>query len=148
MCSQLQNDLDQEYQDKFRRLPLEIQEFVQESTKRKTEDGDQDVLPSSATLEKLNQSEDDMDEEKKDLTVWCHTHLPSTSTFTFYRWYLCDVCEGHDRSRWYQTFSDMKRMAQCHAEDLISFDLIFYCSVDLFLLEMSVVFDRWRSWTL
>lgn len=69
VCSQLQNDLDQEYQDKFRRLPLEIQEFVHESTKRKTEDGDQDVLPSSATLEKLNQSEDDMDEEKKDLTV-------------------------------------------------------------------------------
>ncbi|XP_065111125.1 1-phosphatidylinositol 4,5-bisphosphate phosphodiesterase beta-1 isoform X2 [Paramisgurnus dabryanus] len=69
----LQNDLDQEYQDKFRRLPLEIQEFVHESTKRKTEDGDQEVLPSSATLEKLMQkgaqSEDDLEEEKKDLTV-------------------------------------------------------------------------------
>uniref|UniRef100_A0A8C2KA31 1-phosphatidylinositol 4,5-bisphosphate phosphodiesterase n=1 Tax=Cyprinus carpio TaxID=7962 RepID=A0A8C2KA31_CYPCA len=67
----LQNDLDQEYQDKFRRLPLEIQEFVQESTKRKTEDGEPEVLPSSSsTLEKLMQkgaqSEDDMEEEKKD----------------------------------------------------------------------------------
>ncbi|XP_067311022.1 1-phosphatidylinositol 4,5-bisphosphate phosphodiesterase beta-1 isoform X1 [Pseudorasbora parva] len=66
----LQNDLDQEYQDKFRRLPLEIQEFVQESTKRKTEDVEQEVLPSSATLEKLTQkaaqSEDDTEEEKKD----------------------------------------------------------------------------------
>uniref|UniRef100_A0A671MBJ4 1-phosphatidylinositol 4,5-bisphosphate phosphodiesterase n=1 Tax=Sinocyclocheilus anshuiensis TaxID=1608454 RepID=A0A671MBJ4_9TELE len=67
----LQNDLDQEYQDKFRRLPLEIQEFVQESTKRKTEDGEQEVLPSSSsTLEKLMQkgaqSEDDTEEEKKD----------------------------------------------------------------------------------
>uniref|UniRef100_A0A8C1GAD4 1-phosphatidylinositol 4,5-bisphosphate phosphodiesterase n=1 Tax=Cyprinus carpio TaxID=7962 RepID=A0A8C1GAD4_CYPCA len=52
----LQNDLDQEYQDKFRRLPLEIQEFVQESTKRKTEDGEPEVLPSSSsTLEKLIQ---------------------------------------------------------------------------------------------
>uniref|UniRef100_A0A671M8G8 phosphoinositide phospholipase C n=1 Tax=Sinocyclocheilus anshuiensis TaxID=1608454 RepID=A0A671M8G8_9TELE len=69
--SELQNDLDQEYQDKFRRLPLEIQEFVQESTKRKTEDGEQEVLPSSSsTLEKLMQkgaqSEDDTEEEKKD----------------------------------------------------------------------------------
>ncbi|XP_030622772.1 1-phosphatidylinositol 4,5-bisphosphate phosphodiesterase beta-1 [Chanos chanos] len=67
----LQNELDQEYQDKFRRLPVEIQEFVQETTKRKlTEDSDQDTLPSSSTLEKLNQkgaqSEDDMEEEKKD----------------------------------------------------------------------------------
>nr|XP_021323210.1 1-phosphatidylinositol 4,5-bisphosphate phosphodiesterase beta-1 [Danio rerio] len=65
-CLQLQNDLDQEYQDKFRRLPLEIQEFVQESTKRKTEDGDAEMLPSSSTLEKLTQSEDDTEEEKKD----------------------------------------------------------------------------------
>uniref|UniRef100_A0A8C1I822 phosphoinositide phospholipase C n=1 Tax=Cyprinus carpio TaxID=7962 RepID=A0A8C1I822_CYPCA len=69
--SELQNDLDQEYQDKFRRLPLEIQEFVQESTKRKTEDGEPEVLPSSSsTLEKLMQkgaqSEDDTEEEKKD----------------------------------------------------------------------------------
>uniref|UniRef100_A0A673LYL4 Phosphoinositide phospholipase C n=1 Tax=Sinocyclocheilus rhinocerous TaxID=307959 RepID=A0A673LYL4_9TELE len=67
----LQNDLDQEYQDKFRRLPLEIQEFVQESTKRKTEDGEQELLPSSSsTLEKLMQkgaqSEDDTEEDKKD----------------------------------------------------------------------------------
>ncbi|XP_052476239.1 1-phosphatidylinositol 4,5-bisphosphate phosphodiesterase beta-1 [Carassius gibelio] len=67
----LQSDLDQEYQDKFRRLPLEIQEFVQESTKRKTEDGEPEVLrSSSSTLEKLMtkgaQSEDDTEEEKKD----------------------------------------------------------------------------------
>lgn len=67
----LQSDLDQEYQDKFRRLPVEIQEFVQETTKRKlTEDGDHDALPASSTQERLNhkgaQSEDDMDDEKKD----------------------------------------------------------------------------------
>uniref|UniRef100_A0AAR2L381 1-phosphatidylinositol 4,5-bisphosphate phosphodiesterase n=1 Tax=Pygocentrus nattereri TaxID=42514 RepID=A0AAR2L381_PYGNA len=66
----LQNELDQEYQDKFRRLPVEIQEFVQETTKRKTEGSDQESLPSSSTLEKLShkgaQSEDDMEEEKKD----------------------------------------------------------------------------------
>ncbi|XP_076834774.1 1-phosphatidylinositol 4,5-bisphosphate phosphodiesterase beta-1 [Brachyhypopomus gauderio] len=65
----LQNELDQEYQDKFRRLPVEIQEFVQETTKRKTE-GSQESLPSSTTLEKLSykgaQSEDDMEEERKD----------------------------------------------------------------------------------
>ncbi|XP_066524161.1 1-phosphatidylinositol 4,5-bisphosphate phosphodiesterase beta-1 isoform X2 [Hoplias malabaricus] len=66
----LQNELDQEYQDKFRRLPVEIQEFVQETTKRKTEGSDQESLPSSSTLEKLShkgaQSEDDMEEERKD----------------------------------------------------------------------------------
>uniref|UniRef100_W5L6H5 1-phosphatidylinositol 4,5-bisphosphate phosphodiesterase n=1 Tax=Astyanax mexicanus TaxID=7994 RepID=W5L6H5_ASTMX len=66
----LQNELDQEYQDKFRRLPVEIQEFVQETTKRKTDGSDQESLPSSSTLEKLShkgaQSEDDMEEEKKD----------------------------------------------------------------------------------
>uniref|UniRef100_A0A8B9LKC8 phosphoinositide phospholipase C n=1 Tax=Astyanax mexicanus TaxID=7994 RepID=A0A8B9LKC8_ASTMX len=70
MCLQLQNELDQEYQDKFRRLPVEIQEFVQETTKRKTDGSDQESLPSSSTLEKLShkgaQSEDDMEEEKKD----------------------------------------------------------------------------------
>uniref|UniRef100_A0AAR2M4H5 1-phosphatidylinositol 4,5-bisphosphate phosphodiesterase n=1 Tax=Pygocentrus nattereri TaxID=42514 RepID=A0AAR2M4H5_PYGNA len=68
--NELQNELDQEYQDKFRRLPVEIQEFVQETTKRKTEGSDQESLPSSSTLEKLShkgaQSEDDMEEEKKD----------------------------------------------------------------------------------
>ncbi|XP_053365576.1 1-phosphatidylinositol 4,5-bisphosphate phosphodiesterase beta-1 isoform X1 [Clarias gariepinus] len=66
----LQNELDQEYQDKFRRLPEEIQEFVQETTKRKTDGNDQDSLPSSSTLEKLShkgaQSEDDMEDERKD----------------------------------------------------------------------------------
>ncbi|XP_026858211.1 1-phosphatidylinositol 4,5-bisphosphate phosphodiesterase beta-1 isoform X1 [Electrophorus electricus] len=65
----LQNELDQEYQDKFRRLPVEIQEFVQETTKRRT-DGSEESLPSSTTLEKLShkgaQSEDDMEEERKD----------------------------------------------------------------------------------
>ncbi|TRY92494.1 hypothetical protein DNTS_028195 [Danionella cerebrum] len=68
----LQNELDQEYQDKFRRLPLEIQEFVQESTRRKPDEGDPETLthtlPSSCTLEKLQQmnthSEDE--EEKRD----------------------------------------------------------------------------------
>lgn len=70
ICSQLQNELDQEYQDKFRRLPVEIQEFVQETTKRKTDGNDQESLPSSSTLEKLShkgvQSEDDMEDERKD----------------------------------------------------------------------------------
>lgn len=64
---QLQSDLDQEYQDKFRRLPVEIQEFVQDSSKTKLCD---DSLPgnliSSSTTERLNhkasQSEDDMEE--------------------------------------------------------------------------------------
>lgn len=64
---QLQSDLDQEYQDKFRRLPVEIQEFVQDSSKaRLSEDGVHGKLPASSTTEKLNhkasQSEDDMEE--------------------------------------------------------------------------------------
>lgn len=64
---QLQNDLDQEYQDKFRRLPVEIQEFVQDSSKTKlSDDGIQGNLIASSTSEKLNhkasQSEDDMEE--------------------------------------------------------------------------------------
>uniref|UniRef100_A0AAY4CBN9 1-phosphatidylinositol 4,5-bisphosphate phosphodiesterase n=1 Tax=Denticeps clupeoides TaxID=299321 RepID=A0AAY4CBN9_9TELE len=63
----LQSDLDQEYQDKFRRLPLEIQEFVQETTKRKlAEDGGHDTLPQSTTQERLNhkgaQSEDEIED--------------------------------------------------------------------------------------
>ncbi|XP_062864063.1 1-phosphatidylinositol 4,5-bisphosphate phosphodiesterase beta-1-like [Trichomycterus rosablanca] len=66
----LQNELDQEYQDKFRRLPVEIQEFVHETTKRKSDGSDQESLPMSSTLEKLShkgaQSEDDMEDEKKD----------------------------------------------------------------------------------
>lgn len=70
MCSfpaQLQSELDQEYQDKFRRLPVEIQEFVQDSSKAKrSEDGIQGNLPASSTTERLNhkasQSEDDTEE--------------------------------------------------------------------------------------
>lgn len=64
---QLQSDLDQEYQDKFRRLPVEIQEFVQDSSKAKlSDDSIHGHLVSSSTAEKLNnkasQSEDDMEE--------------------------------------------------------------------------------------
>lgn len=70
ICYQLQNELDQEYQDKFRRLPVEIQEFVQETTKRKSDGSDQESLHTSSTMEKLShkgaQSEDEMEEEKKD----------------------------------------------------------------------------------
>ncbi|XP_041831604.1 1-phosphatidylinositol 4,5-bisphosphate phosphodiesterase beta-1 isoform X1 [Melanotaenia boesemani] len=63
----LQSDLDQEYQDKFRRLPVEIQEFVQDSSKAKLNDDTvQGHLVASSTTEKLNhkasQSEDDMEE--------------------------------------------------------------------------------------
>ncbi|KAM4632807.1 1-phosphatidylinositol 4,5-bisphosphate phosphodiesterase beta-1 [Polymixia lowei] len=63
----LQSDLDQEYQDKFRRLPVEIQEFVQDSSKAKlSDDGLHGNLSISSTTEKLNhkasQSEDDMEE--------------------------------------------------------------------------------------
>uniref|UniRef100_A0AAX7VHZ9 1-phosphatidylinositol 4,5-bisphosphate phosphodiesterase n=1 Tax=Astatotilapia calliptera TaxID=8154 RepID=A0AAX7VHZ9_ASTCA len=64
---QLQSDLDQEYQDKFRRLPVEIQEFVQDSSKAKlSDDSIHGNLVSSSTAEKLNhkasQSEDDTEE--------------------------------------------------------------------------------------
>nr|ACI25594.1 phospholipase C-beta 1 [Paralichthys olivaceus] len=63
----LQSDLDQEYQDKFRRLPVEIQEFVQDSSKAKlSDDGVNANLVTSSTMEKLNskasQSEDDTEE--------------------------------------------------------------------------------------
>ncbi|CAG01494.1 unnamed protein product, partial [Tetraodon nigroviridis] len=63
----LQSDLDQEYQDKFRRLPVEIQEFVQDSSKAKlSEDCLFGKLPASSTTERLNhktsQSEDEMEE--------------------------------------------------------------------------------------
>ncbi|TKS75924.1 1-phosphatidylinositol 4,5-bisphosphate phosphodiesterase beta-1 [Collichthys lucidus] len=63
----LQSDLDQEYQDKFRRLPVEIQEFVQDSSKAKlSDDCVHGNLVASSTTEKLNhkapQSEDDMEE--------------------------------------------------------------------------------------
>lgn len=64
---QLQSDLDQEYQDKFRRLPVEIQEFVQDSSKAKlSEDCLYGKLPASSTTERLNhkasQSEDEIEE--------------------------------------------------------------------------------------
>lgn len=67
LSPQLQSDLDQEYQDKFRRLPVEIQEFVQDSSKAKlSEDSAHTNLVSSSTTEKLNlktsQSEDETDE--------------------------------------------------------------------------------------
>ncbi|XP_029139487.1 1-phosphatidylinositol 4,5-bisphosphate phosphodiesterase beta-1-like [Protobothrops mucrosquamatus] len=53
----LQAELDQEYQDKFKRLPLEILEFVQEAMKGKiSEDGDHSSTTSSLTSDggKLN----------------------------------------------------------------------------------------------
>lgn len=47
---QLQAELDQEYQDKFKRLPLEILEFVQEAMKGKiSDDGDHGSTPSLAS---------------------------------------------------------------------------------------------------
>lgn len=49
---QQQTELDQEYQDKFRRLPLEIQEFMQNATKRKSsEDASHSLLPPPAASE-------------------------------------------------------------------------------------------------
>eukprot|EP00064_Thunnus_orientalis_P003866 superscaffoldBa00000334_g3877 len=67
----LQSDLDQEYQDKFRRLPVEIQEFVQDSSKAKhCDDGVHGNLMVSPTTEKFNHkashSEDDMEEGSSD----------------------------------------------------------------------------------
>uniref|UniRef100_A0A8C9U286 phosphoinositide phospholipase C n=1 Tax=Scleropages formosus TaxID=113540 RepID=A0A8C9U286_SCLFO len=66
-----QAELDQEYQDKFRRLPLEIQEFVQDTTKGKgNEDGKHSPLPPSATSEQPNHksacSEDEAESESRD----------------------------------------------------------------------------------
>ncbi|XP_054617426.1 1-phosphatidylinositol 4,5-bisphosphate phosphodiesterase beta-1 isoform X1 [Dunckerocampus dactyliophorus] len=64
----LQSDLDQEYQDKFRRLPVEIQEFVQDSGKTKLgDDGLRgNLTSSSSTADRLNhkasQSEDDAED--------------------------------------------------------------------------------------
>ncbi|KAL0165380.1 hypothetical protein M9458_041133, partial [Cirrhinus mrigala] len=49
------SELDQEYQDKFRRLPVEIQEFVQDFAACKGKlSQDSDFLPISTTTEKLN----------------------------------------------------------------------------------------------
>ncbi|XP_048456854.1 1-phosphatidylinositol 4,5-bisphosphate phosphodiesterase beta-1-like [Rhincodon typus] len=69
----LQSDLDQEYQDKFKRLPLEIQEFVQDTLKGKfTDDGDHSAPPPSLIPDngKLNHktcsNEDDLEDDKSD----------------------------------------------------------------------------------
>ncbi|XP_063040749.1 1-phosphatidylinositol 4,5-bisphosphate phosphodiesterase beta-1 [Engraulis encrasicolus] len=74
----LQGDLDQEYQDKFRRLPLEIQEFVAEATKRKLTEADGEppsggssLIPSSSTQDKLSlrgalSEEETTEDERKD----------------------------------------------------------------------------------
>lgn len=54
---QLQMDLEQEYQDKFKRLPLEILEFVQEAMKGKiSEDSNHSSAPPSLASDpgKLN----------------------------------------------------------------------------------------------
>ncbi|XP_062407347.1 1-phosphatidylinositol 4,5-bisphosphate phosphodiesterase beta-1 [Sardina pilchardus] len=59
----LQGELDQEYQDKFRRLPVEIQEFVQDTAKGCLHLSKMSI---STTTEKLNSktspSEEDVDE--------------------------------------------------------------------------------------
>lgn len=55
--SQLQVELEQEYQDKFKRLPMEILEFVQEAMKGKiSEDSNHSSAPASLTSDsrKLN----------------------------------------------------------------------------------------------
>ncbi|XP_072437562.1 1-phosphatidylinositol 4,5-bisphosphate phosphodiesterase beta-1 isoform X1 [Chiloscyllium punctatum] len=69
----LQSDLDQEYQDKFKRLPLEIQEFVQDTLKGKfTDEGDHSAPPPSLAPDngKLNHktcsNEDDLEDNKLD----------------------------------------------------------------------------------
>ncbi|XP_062858323.1 1-phosphatidylinositol 4,5-bisphosphate phosphodiesterase beta-1 isoform X2 [Trichomycterus rosablanca] len=63
----LQNELDQEYQDKFRRLPVEIQEFVQDGAEGKLSDEWDSSLSTSSTAEKLiykaGQSEEEGDED-------------------------------------------------------------------------------------
>uniref|UniRef100_A0A8C0EW51 1-phosphatidylinositol 4,5-bisphosphate phosphodiesterase n=1 Tax=Bubo bubo TaxID=30461 RepID=A0A8C0EW51_BUBBB len=66
----LQVELDQEYQDKFKRLPLEILEFVQEAMKGKiSEDGDHSSAPSSLASDsgksnhKPLQSEEELEED-------------------------------------------------------------------------------------
>ncbi|KAJ8275384.1 hypothetical protein COCON_G00100090 [Conger conger] len=60
--NKLQSELDQEYQDRFHRLPVEIREFVQDTT------NPAHLAPS--TNERLSpragQSEEDMEEEPVD----------------------------------------------------------------------------------
>ncbi|XP_078086490.1 1-phosphatidylinositol 4,5-bisphosphate phosphodiesterase beta-1 [Mustelus asterias] len=69
----LQSDLDQEYQDKFKRLPLEIQEFVQDTLKGKfSEDGDHSLpaptlAPDNGKLNhKSCSNEDDLEDDKSE----------------------------------------------------------------------------------
>ncbi|XP_046691912.1 1-phosphatidylinositol 4,5-bisphosphate phosphodiesterase beta-1 isoform X2 [Silurus meridionalis] len=63
----LQNELDKEYQDKFRRLPLEIQEFVQESAKGKlSNEWDSSCLSTSSTAENLNRKAGQSEEETEE----------------------------------------------------------------------------------
>ncbi|XP_012427796.2 1-phosphatidylinositol 4,5-bisphosphate phosphodiesterase beta-1 isoform X2 [Taeniopygia guttata] len=66
-------ELDQEYQDKFKRLPLEILEFVQEAMKGKiSEDGDHSSAPSSLASDsgksnhKPPQSEEELEEDNQE----------------------------------------------------------------------------------
>ncbi|KAL6486343.1 hypothetical protein MHYP_G00057350 [Metynnis hypsauchen] len=82
----LQSELDQEYQDKFRRLPVEIQEFVQETAKGKPSNECEQSCINSLAAEKLNhrsaQSEEDLEEassEKDLLPMHCEeiTYLNS-----------------------------------------------------------------------
>uniref|UniRef100_A0A8C6TSM1 1-phosphatidylinositol 4,5-bisphosphate phosphodiesterase n=1 Tax=Neogobius melanostomus TaxID=47308 RepID=A0A8C6TSM1_9GOBI len=54
----LQSDLDQEYQDKFRRLPVEIQEFVQDSGRTKLSSDDS----SSSKIHASSSSEEDTED--------------------------------------------------------------------------------------
>ncbi|XP_030627050.1 1-phosphatidylinositol 4,5-bisphosphate phosphodiesterase beta-1 [Chanos chanos] len=63
----LQSELDQEYQDKFRRLPVEIQEFVQDTAKGKlTNNSEQGILPISTTIERLNHRAAHSEEDKEE----------------------------------------------------------------------------------
>ncbi|XP_063079502.1 1-phosphatidylinositol 4,5-bisphosphate phosphodiesterase beta-1-like [Engraulis encrasicolus] len=65
----LQSELDQEYQDKFGRLPTEIQEFVQDTTKsRPREQGHAHHLPSSATTDTLNSKTSASEDDAEDST--------------------------------------------------------------------------------
>lgn len=66
---QLQTDLEQEYQDKFKRLPLEILEFVQEAMKGKiSEDSNHSSAPPSLASEpgKMNHRPPSSDELEGD----------------------------------------------------------------------------------
>ncbi|TSK58033.1 1-phosphatidylinositol 4,5-bisphosphate phosphodiesterase beta-1 [Bagarius yarrelli] len=74
----LQIELDQEYQDKFRRLPVEIQEFVQESAKGTlSTEWEPSCLSTSSTAENLNHrtglSEENADEDSAEKVF--DTHL-------------------------------------------------------------------------